>query len=106
MFSPNVHQFQHSYNRIYSAIKTNVEILSVLQWKNIQEILLNEKKKKTGQRKGYIIYPLFYSEVLERAYVLVFPYICIEWVTSVHEGRRLFTEPFYIFKISEPRKYI
>lgn len=46
MFSPNVHQFQHSYNRIYSAIKTNVEILSVLQWKNIQEILLNEKKKK------------------------------------------------------------
>lgn len=52
MFSPNVHQFQHSYNGIYSAIKTNVEILSVLQWRNIQDILLSGKKKNKKKKQA------------------------------------------------------
>lgn len=57
-----------------------------------------KKKKKQALEKD-TQYPPFHvnSQVLERVYVLVFPYICIEWVTSVYEGRRLFTEHLFIF---------
>lgn len=50
MFCSNVHQFQHSYDGTYSATKMNVENLYVLQWKNIQDVLLNEKIKQAEEK--------------------------------------------------------
>lgn len=45
MFCPDVHQFQHSYHGILSTHENKCGDSLLPQWKDIQDILLIEKKK-------------------------------------------------------------